>query len=456
MPISNTITRLEHSAVRLTLTVEKDDVRARYAELVNEYLKSAAIPGFRKGKVPREVLERKFGPVLKDETINKIFSTAITEVFEDESFPKENRPLPYSTPRLEGDEPVLDPDKDLSFSVVYDVLPAVTVGPWKGLEVEIPNVTVEEEDIRRELEEIRERSAVVLDRDDGEAAAKDDVVTINYTELDGGGNPVQGSERQDFVFTLGSGYNLYQFDDDLTGMKKGETRDITKTFPADYTQSELAGKTLTIRVTLTALKEKKLPDLDDDLAQDVDEKYTTLEDLKNSIRERLAGNLNARIRDITVSKILEKVLESTPIDLPESMITLELDSRFRNLARRFNTGPEELAQNLIKTGQDPEKLREDWKPDAEKVLKSRIIVETLLQDLNLEASEEEVRQEIQKLSNDSDTSPEEIKKYYEQENVQDYLRENIKERKLFDLFIAENNVKKGKKETYPDLMSGKG
>jgi trigger factor len=456
VPISNTITRLEHSAVRLTLTVEKDDVRARYAELVNEYLKSAAIPGFRKGKVPREVLERKFGPVLKDETINKIFSTAITEVFEDESFPKENRPLPYSTPRLEGDEPVLDPDKDLSFSVVYDVLPAVTVGPWKGLEVEIPNVTVEEEDIRRELEEIRERSAVVLDRDDGEAAAKDDVVTINYTELDGGGNPVQGSERQDFVFTLGSGYNLYQFDDDLTGMKKGETRDITKTFPADYTQSELAGKTLTIRVTLTALKEKKLPDLDDDLAQDVDEKYTTLEDLKNSIRERLAGNLNARIRDITVSKILEKVLESTPIDLPESMITLELDSRFRNLARRFNTGPEELAQNLIKTGQDPEKLREDWKPDAEKVLKSRIIVETLLQDLNLEASEEEVRQEIQKLSNDSDTSPEEIKKYYEQENVQDYLRENIKERKLFDLFIAENNVKKGKKETYPDLMSGKG
>ncbi|MDR1306267.1 MAG: trigger factor [Treponema sp.] len=455
MPVSNTITRLEHSAVRLTLTVGKDDVSAQYAELLNGYIKSMTLPGFRKGKVPREVLERKFGPALKDEAANKIFGKAIAEVLEDENFPKENKPLPYSTPRIDGDEPVLDPDKDFSFSVVYDVLPAVTVGPWKGLEVEIPGVTVEEEDILRELEEIRERNAVVLDRDDGDAAAKNDVVTVNYSELDGGGNPVQGSERQDFVFTLGSGYNLYRFDDDLTGMKKGETRDITKTFPADYTHSELAGKTLTIRVTLTALKEKKLPDLDDDLAQDVDEKYATLGDLKNSIRDRLTGNLNARLRDITVSKILEKVLESTPIDLPESMVTLELDSRLKNLARRFNVDPEELAQNLIKPGQDPEKLRQDWKTDAEKALKSRIIVETLLQDLNLEASEEEVKQEIEKLSNDSDTSPEEIKKYYEQENVREYVKENIKERKLFDLFIAENNVKKGKKETYPDLMSGK-
>jgi trigger factor len=456
VPVSNTITRLEHSAVRLTLTVGKDDVRAQYAELVNEYLKSAAIPGFRKGKVPREVLERKFGPALKSEAINKIFGKAITEVFEDESFSKENKPLPYSTPRIDGDEPVLDPDSDLSFSVVYDILPAVTVGPWKGLEVEIPDATVEEEDIRRELEEIRERNAIVLDRDDGEAAAKNDVVTINYSELDGDGNPVKGSERQDFVFTLGSGYNLYRFDDDLLGMKKGETRDITKTFPADYTHGELAGKTLTVRVTLSALKEKKLPDLDDDLAQDVDEKYATLEDLKNSIRERLSGKLTARLRDITVSKILEKVLESTPIDLPESMVALELDSRFKNLARRFNSSAEELLQNLIKTGQDPKKLLEDWRPDTEKTLKSRVIVETLLRDLNLEAPEEEVEQEIEKLTKDSDASPEEVKTYYEQENVREYLQENIKERKLFDLFIAENNVKKGKKETYLDLLSGKG
>ena len=454
MSVSKEITRMEHSAVKLTLTVGKDDVRSQYDALIGDYVKNAAIPGFRKGKVPREVLERKFGDGLKDEALNKIFGKVITEVFEDETFPKEDQPLPYSTPRLDG-EPALEFDKDLIFSVIYDVLPKLTVGPWKGLDVEVPDVKVGGEDITRELEEIRDRNAVVLDRDDNAAAAKDDVVTVNYAELDEAGNPAAGSERQDFVFTLGSQYNLYQFDDDVIGMKKGETRDVKKSFPADYVHKELAGKNLTVRVTVTALKEKKLPGLDDELAQDVDEKFHTLEDLKNNIKEKLEKNLEKRLRDITVSKILEKVLETTPIDLPESMVNLELDSRFRNLARRFNTTVEDLAKNLPRMGQNPEQLLAEWKPDAEKALKSRLIVETLMQDLKLEASDEEQKEEIEKIIAESNnpSEAEEIKKYYEQENVREYLKEDIKERKLFEMFTAENKVKKGKKQNYLEIMS---
>jgi trigger factor len=453
VPVSKEIARLENSAVKLTLTVGKDLVRSQYDELIGEYVKSAAIPGFRKGKVPREVLERKFGSALKDEALNKIFGKVITEVFEDENFPKEDQPLPYSTPRIDGDTPELDFEKDMVLSVVYDVLPKITVGPWKALEVEIPDVSVGDEDISRELEEIRDRNAIVLDRDEKETAAKNDVVTVNYSELDGDKNPVPGSERQDFVFTLGSGYNLYQFDDDVIGMKKGDSKDITKSFPAEYTYKEVAGKTLTIRVSLTALKEKKLPDLDDELAQDVDEKYKTLEDLKNSIRERLTKLLDARIRELTISKILEKILETTPIDLPESMVRIELDSRFRNLARRFNIPAEEMEKNLAKTGQDTEKIREEWKPDAEKSLKSRLVIETLLQDLKLEASDEEVEKQIETHAADSGSPLEDVKKYYEQENAREYLKEDIKERKLLDMFMAENKIKKGKKEKYLDLMS---
>ena len=455
MSVSKEVTRLEHSAIKLTLTVGKDDVRSQYDDLIKDYVKNVAIPGFRKGKVPREVLERKFGDGLKDEALNKIFSKVITEVFEDESFPKEDQPLPYSTPRLDG-EPALEFDKDLTFSVIYDVLPKLTVGPWKGLEVEIPDTKVSNEDIGRELEEIRERNAVVLDRDDNAAAAKDDVVTVNYSELDEEGNPVANSERQDFVFTLGSQYNLYKFDDDVIGMKKGETKDITKTFPDDYVHKELAGKTLTIRVNITALKEKKLPDLDDELAQDVDEKYHSLEDLNNSIKEKLEKNLEKRLRDITVSKILEKVLETTPIDLPDSMVNLELDSRFRALARRFNTTVEDLAKNLPKMGQNPEQLLAEWRPEAEKALKSRLIVETLMQDLKLEASDEEQKEEIERVIAESNnpSDAEEIKKYYEQENVREYVKEDIKEQKLFEMFASENKIKKGKKESYLEIMSG--
>jgi trigger factor len=450
--VSKEITRLDKSAVKLTLTVDKEDVRSQYNELVNNYVKTLQIPGFRKGKVPREVLERKFGDSLKDEALNSIFGKTVSEVFEDESFPKDDQPLPYSTPRIDG-EPVLDFENDLVFSVVYDVLPKLTVGPWKGLEVEVPDVSVTDEDIDRELAEIRERNAIVLDRDDGEAAVKDNVVTINYYELDDEKKPAPGSGREDFVFTLGSGYNLYGFDDDLVGMKKDETRDIVKTFPEDYTYKELAGRTVTIRVTLTALKEKQLPELDDDLAQDVDEKYNTLEDLKNSIRDRLTKNLEKRLRNITVSKILEKVLESTPIDVPESMLRIELDARWRNLAKRFNVSPEELEKNLGSSDQGPEKIREEWKGDAEKALKSRLIVETLMKELALEASEEETEKEIEGLMSYSDAPAEDIKRYYEQENVRELLQDDIKERKLFDLFLAENTVKKGERKKYLDLMS---
>jgi trigger factor len=397
------------------------------------------------------VLERKFGDSLKDEALNKIFGKTITEIFEDESFPKEDQPLPYSTPRLDG-EPALDFEKDLEFSVIYDVLPKVTVGPWKGLEVSVPDVKVGNDDIKRELEEIRERNAIVLDKDDGASTAKDDVVTVNYSEI-AGGEPVKGSERQDFVFTVGSGYNIYQFDDDIIGMKKGETKDITKTFPADYVHKEMAGKTLTIRVSLTALKEKKLPDLDDDLAQDVDEKYKTLDDLKNSISERLNKNLEKRLREIGISAMLEKVLETTPIEIPESMLQIELDSQWRNLARRFNVSPEELETSLGKTGQNAEKIREEWKPGSEKALKSRLIVETLMNDLKLEASGEEIETEIETIAKDSGSSIEDVKKYYEQEQAKEYLKDDVRERKLFDMFFAENKVKKGEKKKYLDLMS---
>ncbi|MDR1930501.1 MAG: trigger factor [Treponema sp.] len=445
------ITRLEHSAVEMTITVDKDQVRAAYDEHIRDYIKSVQLPGFRKGKVPREVLERKFGGALKEEFLNKLLGKTVQDIFQDESFPGEDQPLSYSEPRLEK-EPVFDLEQDLSFSLVYETLPRMEVGPWKGLEVEVPDVEIGEEDINRELEELRERNAIVLDRDDDAPARRDDVVTVNYCELEGG-VPVGGSEREDFVFTLGSLYNIYQFDDDIIGMKKGETREIEKTFPGDYPHKDLAGQTRTIRVSLRALKEKRLPDLDDDLAQDVDEKYKTLEDLKNNIRERLEKTLAARIREITVSRILEKVLETTSIDLPESMVLMELNSRWRNLARRLKIPQDKLEENLVQSGQDAEKIREGWRPDAERALKSRFIVETLMEALKLEASDEDLEREFETLAADSSASPEEIKKYYEQENAGEYLKENIKERKLFDLFIAENTVKKGKKENFMELIS---
>ena len=452
---SKEITKLENSAVKLTVIIGKEDVKSEYNGLVNKYSKSIQIPGFRKGKVPLEVMERKFGDSLKEEAMGQIMEHAIQELLEDESFERGNKPLPYSTPQVE-DDPKLDLNSDFTFSVTYDVLPKVEVGEWKGIEVEIPEVSVQKEDIDRELEEIRDRNSMVVDRDDSTPAADKDVVTINYSELEEDGTVVPGSERQDFVFTLGTGSNIYKLDDDIIGMKKGETKDVTKTYADDFEDPVLAGKTRKIRVTLTALKEKKLPDLDDDLAQDVNEKYKTLDDLKKDIRDRLEKNLENQIRNLKTNGILEKILEKVSITLPESMVRVELDARMRNLARRFNVPEEQLMKIFGAGGKGIDEIRDEWRPDAEKALKSRLIVETLMEDLKLEAADDEVEKEMTQMAESSGASIEEIKKYYDNDNMKDYLKEDIKEKKLFDMMIAESKIRKGEKKNYLDIIQNNG
>jgi trigger factor len=453
--VTKEIKRLEHSALQLTLTVGKDDVRSEYDDLLAKYGKTMQIPGFRKGKIPREVLIRKFGEAFKGETLGNVVEKAIASVFDDESFPKEDRPLPYSTPKLLEEDLKLDPDQDLTFAVTYDVFPPVAVDSWKGLEVETPDAEVSGEDLDRELEAVRERNAIVLDKDEGAEAVKGDVVTVNYAEISGAGEVIPGTERQDFVFTLGTGYNIFRFDDEVAGMKKGESKEIEKSYPEDFEDKDLAGKTKKIRITLTALKEKKLPDLDDDLAQDVDEKFTTLEDLKNSVRERLAKNLKKKLREITVSRLLEKIMETTPVDIPESMVRIELESRWRNLARQFGADPEKFTKNMEQSARDS--IFEGWRPDVLKSLQSRLIVESLIRDLGIGADDEDdLEKEFETLSGETGMSIEEIKKYYESGEMKEYLRDEIKERKFFDLLLSENTIKKGNHTKYLDLVSNNG
>ena len=454
MTVTKEITKLEKSSVKLSIVIGKEDLRSEYDGLLNDYSKNIQIPGFRKGKVPREVLVRKFGEALKEEALGKIIEKAVVEVFEDEAFPRESKPLPYSRPALE-DEPKLDLDKDLSFSVVYDVLPMVNIEKWEGLEVEIPDVSIDDEDLNRELEAIRERNSIVLDKSEGAPAEKGDVLTLNYCELDDSGNVIEDSKRDDFTFTLDSLNNIYQFDDEVKGMKVGETKEFSKSYPEDDS-SVMAGKTIKLRAELTALKVKNLPDLDDDLAQDVDEKYKTLEDLKNSIRERLNKDLENRLKGIKTNKILEKIMENTPVDIPESMVSFELDSRWRNLARRFNTDSEGLFKIMGNSEERARSIMDEWRPDANKALHSRLIIETLMEKLNLEASEEELDKEIQRLADESGTGLEEVKKFYEEERMKDYLKEDVKENKVLDILIEKNTLKTGKKEKYIDLITNNG
>jgi len=448
--ISKEIKRLEKSNINLSITVPKEDVRAQYQDMLNDYAKNIHLPGFRKGKVPREVLEVKFKDALKQDALGRIIESALKEVFSDENLPRNERPLPYSTPELR-DEPKFDLEQDLVFSVIYDVLPDVKIGRWKGLNVEYPYAEIAKEDIDRELEGIRERNAIVMDRDDSAAAQNGDVVTINYQIFEEDGETSSNFKRDDFAFTLGSNTNSYQFDDDIAGMKKGETKEFKKKFADDFFESALAGKERKVRITLTSLKEKKLPDLDDDLAQDVDEKFKTLDDLKNSIKERLQKNLERRLLDVKSSELLKKIMENTPVILPESMITAEVEGRWRRLARYYNTSAETMMQ-MMASGEGYEEREKEWRETAAKALHSRVIIETLLEEQNIEVTDEDVEKELESIAAEAETDIDEVKKHYDEQALL-YLREEIKERRLIDLMLAENTLKTGKKENYLDFMS---
>jgi trigger factor len=454
--VSKEISRLEHSAVKLTLTVAKDEVRSAYDKLVDKYAKSFQIPGFRKGKAPKNILERKLGDALKGEAIAFILEEATASIFESkDELPLDARPLPYSTPNIDN-MPDLNLEADLVFTLTYDTMPAVQLGPWKGVEIEVPEVVIGGEDIQRELEIIRERNAVVQDRDDDALAAAGDVVTVNYAELTPEGAADPATERQDFVFTLGTGHNVFKFDDDVLGMKKGDSKDFEKSYPEDFPDSELAGKTKKLRVTLTALKEKKLSALDDDFAQDVDEKYKTLDDLKTSIRDRLSKDIEERLRAFKINKIMGKIMENTPVDLPESMIQFQLDRHWQNLAQRLNMTVDALKE-ATRDGQAPlSAMIATWRPETVKALHSGLILDAISKELNIGVSDEDIKVHIENLSQKSGMSLEDMQSYYQQGEARQYLEEEIKEERAYQQILEESVIKIGNTMNYREFAENNG
>ena len=321
MKLNKEFTKLEKSAVKLTVTVEKSDVQETYKTILDKYVKNAQIPGFRKGHVPAAVLERKFSDALKQDALSEIIDKSLNEVFENE---KENRPLPYAQPVMEQ-FPELNLDSDLSYTVTFDVFPKIEVKDFSGITVKEPQVEITDKDIERELTAIQERNAVVMDKKDSETVAKDDIVTINYSELDENDKEIEGSKREGFVFTVGTGENIYKIDDEIIGMKKNETKQITKTYSKDEKDADLAGKTKKISVTVTSLKIRNLPALDDELAQDVNEKFKTLEDLKNDIKRSLETAKNRKISELKNNSLLSQLVEKNPFDITTILYYANID-----------------------------------------------------------------------------------------------------------------------------------
>lgn len=448
--LNKEIERQENSAVKLTVTVGKDAAKKEYDDLVKKYCKTVRLKGFRKGKVPPSVLEQKYGESLKQETALNLLDSSLQEALDG----LEEQPLPYDRPSLVDEDSLeLDLEKDFTYAVTYDVFPEFEVAEYKGLTIEEPVVSVGKEDIERELEQYREQNAIVADKTDG-VVADGDIVTVDYVELDEDESEIEGTERQDFTFTIGTGYNLYKFDEDVTGMSLDETKIIDKEFPEDYEYSEYAGKKVKLRVTVTAVKERQLPELDDELAQDISDSYETLDDLKKDVKERLNSTLDQRVRETKIDNLLDQVAEKTEITIPESMIKAETESRWRNFLAQSRMTEEQIAQILATQDRTKENMLEEWRPGIMENLKRQLIIGKMLDSEEIEVDDEEFEAELRKQSERSQSGIDEIREYVEKNNMREMIVSDIRRDKLFDKLFEESTLKKGKKMKYLDLVNG--
>jgi trigger factor len=443
-----TVEKLENSAVKLSITIPAEEVQSAYDGLVKKYAKSAQIKGFRKGKVPREILERKFGEGFRAEALQELVESGLEEVFQE----IEERPLPYAQPRLADDEELeLVLDKPLSFTVTYDTFPAVLPGSLDGLTVKEPKVKVTKKDEDREIEDLRQQNALVIDKENGEVASGD-IVTITFEEVDEQDEPIAGTRREDFTFTIGSGQNLYHLDEELMGMKKDETRLIEKEYPADFEHEELQGQKKRIRVSATRIKERDVPALDDDFAQDVSDEFETLEDLRKDVRSRLEKNVENRVRVMKIDELLQQVLERSTVPIPESMVLMELQSSWQGLSEQYRMSPEQLEQIIAMQGKTREQLFEEWRPDATERIRRNLLVQKLLEAENVEVTDEDVEARIRTEAEERKADPEQVLQYYRSNNMLAYVKRDLQERKMFDDLLSKCTVKAGEKMEYVDVI----
>ena len=448
MKFTKEFKNLEKSAVELTVTIAKKDVAETYENTLKNYVKNAQIPGFRKGHVPANVLERKYGDSIKADTLGTLIDQSFDEIFKEET---ENRPLPYAQPTMEK-APELDMTKDLTYTVKYDVFPKVEVKDFAGVNVKEPQVTITDDDLSNELKTIQERNATVTEKKDG-VVEKDNIVTINYVEVGEDGKEIADTKREDYVFTVGSGENLYKIDDEVVGMKKDETKEITKNYKKDFENSDLAGKTVKLNVTVKAVKIRDIPALDDDFAQDVNDKYKTLQDMKDDIKKNMELAVSRRVKELKNNSLLEQLVEKNKFDIPASMLAAELDGRWRMMAQQFQTTPEQLDKMIAASGQSKEAMLNEWTGDSEKMLKSRIIVDSLIRARNISVTPEEIEEQYKRIADEGGMTVEEVKKHYEDPRSKEYLIDDTKENKLYDQLYKEVKVSKGDKISFKDLFN---
>ena len=445
---SKKIEALDNASVKLTVSVKKDYIQQQYDELVTEYCKNVRMDGFRKGKVPPNVLLRKYGDSIMAETTEKVIRSSLEEVLQK----IDQKPIATSIPEVDTKKG-LELGKDYTYSATYDTYPDIKLPAYKGVSFEELQVKISDEDMDRELKALQEQNSIVIDKKDA-TVLKGDIVNIDYAELDEQEQEIPDSKREGFVFETGSGYNLYKIDDELVGMTTGDEKIISKDYAEDFEFKELAGRSVRLKVKLNAVKEKQLPEINDELAQDISDKYENLEDLKKDIRERLEEYATQKIREHNISQILENIADQAEVPLPQSMMDSELEDQWQRFISRLGGDEARILRQLEAEGRNKEQIQGEWRIGAEKKLKLQLVVNEMVKQEGIELEDKEIDERIQKEADSQNMSLEEARDLMERNNYLGFLKYDLKNEKLYDILLGSGTRKKGKKVKFLDLVQG--
>ena len=326
--------------------------------------------------------------------------------------------------------------EDLVFTAVVQTKPEVTLGKYKGVELKKVEYKVSDEDIEHELSHMQEHNARIITVEDRPVKEKDIAVIDFEGFVDG--KAFEGGKAENHELEIGSGSFIPGFEDQIVGMKVGEEKDIKVTFPEEYFSKDLAGKEATFKVKVNEIKEKQLPVLDDEFAKDVSE-FDTLADLKTSIKEKKQAQNDDRAKHETENLALEAVANDTKIDIPSGMIETEIDAMIRDLEQQLSYQGINLEQYLHMINKTRKEIEDNYKEQAEKNVKTRLILEEIIKEEKLEASKEEINAKIKEMATNYGRKEEELDK---NEALKEYLANTIKTEKAIDLIVKNAKIKK--------------
>ena len=398
--MTSTFEKLSSNKVKLNFTVEPEKFEEGIKKAYQKMVKKINIPGFRRGKAPMKVIEAHYGEsVFYEDAFDAIFPEIYQAALTEHNVDVVDRP--------ELDVEQIGRGKELKFSVEVFVRPDVTLGEYKNLGIVKTVDEVTEDDVKAEIERARDRASRWIEVTD-RAAKLDDQVNINYAGFLGE-EQFQGGTAENHDLILGSGAFIPGFEDQLVGAEIGADVDVNVTFPEQYHSEELAGKAVVFHVHVNSIREKEMPELDEDFVKEVSETANTVDEYKAEIRERLESQAENRAESAFENEVIEKVCENAEVDIPAAMIEEQIDNMLRDMEMRMMYQGMKLDDYFKYTGQTREQVREMYKPSAEERVKTQLVINAVMKAEGIEADEAEIDAEIAKYADQNKKSLDEFK-----------------------------------------------